>query len=298
MSHTFGSTLNGIGFDELPNSPTFSGGRDGPKAQRRLMIAWSDTDSFLAAIFPAAIRTGKGWTFPVSASFPGKNWMTAQEYKVDPWDKDKTIGYDSNVVRAYDFAVVTIDYKSPEYDPNKTDPAKQGDQILADYSSAYSAEMLKLGVSGWIWETGGDIIKNEEATVAKVVVQIEHTLTWNYVPYPPFSTIGRTAGCVNSDTKLFFAPAETLLFTGAEIKRSYHSTDGDQSWKVTYKFLQRLVNDGSGTAIGWNHMWRNDKGTWDKPMVLGQLGQPSTNKYIYEAEPFGDLFYADGSQSP
>lgn len=285
------ATLNGISFDELPGSPTLSGGRDGPKAQRKFKVAWSDAEAFIGIIFPAAIRTGNGWIFPISLEFPGHPWMSAQTFKLEPFDDNMTPGYDSNVVRSYHWAKITIDYEAPEYDKSDSgrDPNRQGDQILADYSSAYSAEMLKLGISGWFWETRDENdhlvpIKNEEASVAKVIAQIEHTLTWHYVPSPPFRTIARMVGCVNNDEVLFYARQDTLLFTGAELKRSYHSMTGAEAWKVTYKFLQKCV--GALTTIGWNHFWRNDTATWDRVRTEG-------GEYVYARQDFAQLFYAD-----
>jgi len=300
------ATLNGIEFDELPNSPTFAGGRDGPSAQRLFKVAWPTVEAFVLLFFPAAIRTGRGWRFPISATFPGLPWISAQAFKAEAWDIDKTTGYDSDGVRAYDFAKVTIDYKAPEYDSsdNGQDPAQDGNQILADHSLAFSAEMLKLGVSGWYWETDDEPIKNEEASIVKLVAHIEQTLSWSYVPYPPFNTISRSVGCVNSDEKLFYAPKETLLFTGAEVKRSYQSLTGDESWKVTYKFLQRQVKSGTADDIGWNHFWRNDLGKWDKPQSF--TGDPTNPAdvinsdlydYVYPSVDFADLFYADSSSN-
>lgn len=300
------ATLDGIYYDEMPGSPTFGGGRDGPTAQRKLKVAWTDADAFLAKFFPATVRTGKGWIFPVSAAFPGKAWMSAQQFKLDAFDQDKTTGYNSHGVRAYDWAVLTVDYKAPEYDPENKgkDPAQQGDQILADHSLAFSAEMLKLGISGWKWSGSDDIgikdlpIKNEDVSLAKLVPQIEHTLTWNYVPAPPFLTIAQHMGCINYDEKLFYASRGTLLFNGAEIKRSYHSQAGDEAWKVTYKFLQRCVwdyvNDQSGLqAVNWNCIYRPDTGNWDAPYRMTVSG---TKAYIYHSVAFADLFKADGSE--
>lgn len=300
------ATINGITYDELSGSPSFSGGRDGPKAQRRFKVAWTDADRFLGIYFPAHIQTGKGWIFPVSQVFPGKTWMSAESYKLEPWDPEMTTGYTSDGVRSYNHAKITIEFNVPEYDPSDDgkDPAQEGDQILADYSSAYSAEMLKLGVSGWMWNgpdkagTRYGPIKNEEASVVKVVGQIEHTLAWNYVPSPPFRTISQSVGCVNSDEKLFYAPAQTLLFTGAEIKRSYHSQTGAEAWKVNYKFVQRCVRGYANTYgtpefvdIGWNHFWRNEVGYWDAPFT----GSVSNMQFVYREAKFANLFKSDGS---
>ena len=305
MSRTWDLSLEGIGYEELPGSPSFAGGRDGPTAHRSFMLDWSNAGAYVTKFFPAAIRTGKGWIFPVALAFPGRPYLVASTYKIEGWDHDKTPGVDSDNVRAYDYAKVDIDYKAPDYDPEDRgkDPTQTGDQILADHSMAFSAEMLKLGISGWMWEFDpDDPIKNEDASLAKVVPQIEHTLAWNYVPLPPFRRIARYVGCVNSDTKLFYAAAETLLFIGAEIKRSYHSQTGDESWKVTYKFLQRCINDETDTVIGWNHLWSNETGTWRKPTAFtGDASNPAEVidldkwKYIYEGVPFADLFQSDES---
>lgn len=44
---------------------------------------------------------------------------------------------------------------------------------------------------------------------------------------------------------------------------------GNPRWKLRATFLLRSVD---GTSKGWNHIWRPDKGKWDKPVsISGQI---------------------------
>ncbi len=315
------TTSAGVVYEELPGSPTFSGSRDGPKATRVLKIAWSDVDTLLGEFFPEAIETGNGWIFPVSVAFPGKTWLQALDYSVKPYDGDNTTGHDANGVRDYSDdtgAEVTINYGIPPYDPNREDQTGDGQQILADHSIAFSAEMLKLGTPGWRWsgvpdrdDPGKGIpITNEDASLGKLVPSIEHTLTWNYVPSPPFYRLAQLVGCVNADTALFSAPVGTLLFSGAELRRSY-TTTGAEAWKATFKFLQRWIKDVANVTgtknfsgvdivvpaqkvvvIGWNHVYNPLGNAWDMPYRQGPDGQYHG---IYEYANLATLFDRDTS---
>ncbi len=310
------TTKGGIEYEEMPGSPTWGANPwDAPTGQREFKVASKDVTNFILEIGPIPTEVGRGWHWEEPASFPGKRWLVAVGYGVKPFDPDKTSGTwrptplhatsNCNELRVYPDAVgwiVTVYYGVPPYD-TVTDWTSDGSTILCEEARVYSAEMLKLGIAGWKWKNDKSTVKSEDQSIGKLVPQTEYSVVWRYVPRSPFKTIAKTLGCVNRQdvlldrVKLFDAPQETLLFIGAEVKRSYVAGAAyNQIWTISYKFVQRWVQTSSegkdiGTPIGWNHVFRNDINPPDWHRVY--FDRDGTEEPIYALRPFAPLFEQD-----
>lgn len=317
------TTAGGISYEEMPGSPSLSGSRDAHKGIRKFLVPWGNVGAFLLEFFPGAEDRGDRWNFPQPAAFPGRSWLLALTYNVEPYDPDaidtsgtdeRTRGLDADGVRAYKSdlgALVTIEYGVPPYDTLKLDFTSDGATILIDTEYDHSAEVLKLGKSGWKWGADNLDIKAEDAQLGKIIPQVEYNCTWFYVPEPPFWTIQASVGCVNKTAFPYDCPVNTLLLAGAKIKRLYSMAD-EFSYTIHYKFLQKWVktaeidlNEGLPVydQIGWNHIFRTDKKDsppfWDYP-YYGEANPGSgtgatTRQFLYPEMDFKKLFLRDQS---
>ncbi len=323
------TTTGGISYEEMPGSPSLSGSRDSHKGVRKFLVPWSKIDDFLVEFWPSIENRGWGWEFPEPLGFPGLSWLKALTYSVEPYDPDAIdttasqqheTGLDTYGVRAYKEdlgAIVTIEYGVPPYDVYQLNWLEDGTNILVNTDRAYSAEVLKLGKSGWKWGADNLDIKAEDAQLGKIIPQVEYNCTWLYVPQPPFWTIQASVGCVNSTQYPFYAPINTLLLIGAEVKRSYARAD-QYAFTIHYKFLQKWVKTAEvdldarnpdGTLkgipakgqIGWNHIFRTDckPPKWDYPYYEeanpGSGTGATTPRYLYPEMDFKKLFMRDFS---
>jgi hypothetical protein len=126
----------------------------------------------------------------------------------------------------------------------------------------------------------------EDIQVGVVVPAIEHTLTWNYVRFPPWFGMRSCIGKANQ-TRIMGAPPETLLFLGASANRSY-STVGAPNWKLEYRFVEKCQNfpvAAGQEAHGWNHFLRPNTGRFER--MKRKDGTP-----VYPLVEFRQLFGA------
>jgi len=306
VSGTITIPASGGSFDiEELDGPKLSGTRDGPTGIRTFKVPWTKVEAFLGYVFPPIVNRGTAWSFPDPQTFtlgtsPSFSHLLAIAYEVEPFDPDATTGIDANNLRNYLDTVgsrITISYGPAPYDKSRKDWIAKGSSLCVDWSTEFSAQMLRLGKPGWVWVTqvSKPPIKSEEVSLGKMVPCEEHNLEWLYVPEPPLNTIRATIGCVNNDKFLFNAPPETLLLVGARTRRSWTVT-GQECYTVSYKILDRWIKSSVQPYVGWNFVWNPDRNPpgWDQPAYAsGSSGSDNYDSYLYKRMDFKDLFKRD-----
>lgn len=215
-----------VQFDDFPGYPQIKGTRDNLTAKRSGIVKWSDIDALLLECWPP------GATAP--NVYPDMPYLFVEGVDIEPFPGDEIGAPDmicSGASPNYLFAKVTIDYKTLDYDPS--------DLIKRKYS--YGGEFMTLPSSGLRWNSQphGATIQSEDLHAGRILPTLEHEMEFGQVYFVPWLAIRLCLGHVNS---WWFegAPPETLLFLGADINFSFNHR-GNQVWKITYKFSERIV---------------------------------------------------------
>jgi hypothetical protein len=262
-------------FEELAGSPTLSFTRKSAKAKQVLRCAWGDWPALVREVFPSPYVRGNRIIIPPARSYIGSRWIIANNVDIEPFDPESPRGL-------YEFpnvypggAKVTVSFETPEYDqsePTNDGPAGNETMTFVSYKVSVGAEFLTYPNFCLRWDQPSDSSLDDspgaplsprhtnvsDDTQASVIIPlIEHTLTWPHVAFPPWNAIRACVGKVNA-FRFAGAPAETLLFLGAECSREITS-EGIRAWSVEYKFSEKNQNPFVPTdPQGWNHFLRPD----------------------------------------
>lgn len=286
------TTLGGIAYEELEGSPVYRATSDGFAATQMYRMPWGSIDAFLLESFPLPVRGGFAYEYTLERTFPGVAWLFTRSVHIEPFVPEKpSPGAQFNTYPTG--AKVTIEYG--------TRPREKQDGTLRTHRMSIGGEAMILPVGAFGWELdqlpGEDFspIQYEDVRVAKIVPMIEQSLSFEYVPDPPFTTIAATIGMVNSTNDLFGAQPETLLFLGADANRRL-TPQGEDAWKLEYRFSQRIIKGRiagalllgyEDDAIGWNHFFHQGDKHWEK------IETPDGDN-VYETADFGPLFQPEG----
>ncbi len=292
------TTNGGIAYEELEGSPTYQATSDGFSATQVYRMAWASIDAFLLESFPVPVRAGFAYEFTLERTFPGTSWLFTRSVRIEGFDPGMpSAGTQFNTYATG--ARVTIEYG--------TRPREEQDGTLRTHRLSIGGIHMIMPSRGFGWwnaNGGADPvpasfmpIQSEDVRVAKVLPTIEHTLSFEYVPDPPFTTITDRVGKTNQDTDLFSATRGTLLFLGADMHRRV-TPQGEQAWKIEYRFSQKVIKGpilhleappvNSGDGIGWNYEYNPKEAQWD---VLVD----KNDKYMYQEATFAELFQAEGA---
>jgi hypothetical protein len=301
--------------EELEGGPVITISRAGATARRFTKVPWeADLTSINAALtelFPGS--------YP-PATLPGWDWLQVDKVEVAPFDPaNPRAGPDGQLNSYVNGAKFSIDYATAKDDqglqsapggtPIKSGPggadgssANQGSSnnvTFLTHKVTVSAEYVTLPDRSVVWAKSLDGVSDFDpahpndarfaasstAKVGQRVALFEHQLTWNYVVWPPWLAMRNCIGRVN---KYMIAGAlpETLMFMGVEANQDLSLTQFPY-WKLTYKFIERLLgfeNEGALTGpMGWNHFLRPQSGAFER--MLRRNGKP-----VYAKVDYMDLF--------
>lgn len=279
-----------ITFQELAGSPREWYGPDGPRAERRILVAWNDRHEMIRLLL------GEGYAFggaPPTA-YPGYDQVVAMRAAVEPFNPVPDDGTFTDVATDINTyagrpALITIDYELIE--PADDDmPDHEADTFLT-YRLDFGVETLTLaGASaGLKWESDSTLPVPPSCEPRLRIPVVEHHVTWHRVWNPPWAAIRAAIGRVNQ-TEIFSAPAGTLLFDGCRADKEFVGFDSlaqpELCWRISYIFRERKINDlASQTTYGWQHSWR--------PLPAGTAGFDRLlrgNDPIYNQADFSSLF--------
>jgi hypothetical protein len=259
-------------FEELAGSPTFNFERGKGTAIRVGKVPWALIPTFLGLALPGAILRGPLIFIPLLPSYPGNNFLLVKSVAIKPFFDDAVLPTNLNPA-SYPDAEVTVNYSTPEFDqqnPGNDGPGPQPTTFLT-WKVSVSGEFLVWPTSALTWQLPRDpsldgsqaalsmkqTIVGPDVQVGIVMPNIEHQLSWESVPFPPWSQIRRNVGKVNAYSFIGAAP-ETLLFLGVEASREM-TTSGTRMWKLEYKMTEKNNNAiNPKNPYGWNHFLRPD----------------------------------------
>ncbi len=282
-------------YEELEGSPSFVMDREGGSARRIIKVAWSDIGRAILEVFPGAL-----FGYPYTASVPGFKWLRANRMSIDAWNPEHPTGTGQAMNTYPGGAKITVDYapyKWPDVDhADGPDAGDLQDITFLEHRIAYGGEYLT-------WPNGGIRWANDAAGVAEysqssgkvdaaqldskfkvfddvnvgiTIPTVEHSLTYNYVRFPPWTGIRNCIGKVNSVAIMNCVP-ETLLFTGATAERSY-STQGAPTWKLEYRLSEKCINYPLRTTYKLTNALVTAGGTGyavgDNLVFVGGTGKP------------------------
>lgn len=275
---------------DIDGSPSFQIAKDSASAKRVCKVDWSDIDSAITGLFGTVFMAGTGVVRDPLHTFPGKSYLVLDQMDIKPFDDDNIVG-SSGGLPTYTSAQLELTYKTKPYNTDDDDDTSDDPDVpegtYLTHRISLGGDILTLPESGLQWQAANDDgIKDVAADVAPgmVIPTIEHQFTWHFVPSPPFAAMKNAYGKVNSALQ-YGAPAETLLFLGADANRDI-TTEGTKAWTLDYRFQEKALKAG-GVIAGWNHFFRPDPGagqnSWQK--ILRKDGNT-----VYETADFSSLF--------
>jgi hypothetical protein len=273
-------------YEELEGSPEIDLERRSTTARRVVRIAWDDFPAFLEELFPDPYLGYLG-----TASFPGLPWLKVTKVRMEPFQPAYPSGLNESINVYPSGARVTVSYATPGEDMGhqggpKGDHSGPGgshgssgnqnsqDQTFVTSKTSVGGEFITWPSRSLRWLTPdnllhgyGDVNVNPnspeerqykvygDTQVGITVPSCEHSVSWHFVPWPPWTAIRQCVGKVNA-FKFAGAPRGTLLFLGAEASQDI-TTHGVKAWTLEYKFSEKNANAQNPLRPqGWNYFLR------------------------------------------
>lgn len=258
--------------------PQFSATRDNQTRIRVGIIDADKWDELLEELWPSPRA--------LPGAYPGYDKLKVRSASAVPIigrEDHESVDYDADVI-AWEKLKVTIEYGTLGSHEIISDQ-------LQEHRRTFSGHMLQLPSHAMYWQSDSSPVKQEQARGAKMVPTIEHKIT-----IPLDDVVNRSTAIVGSIGKVnsvvfLDADPETLLYLGTS-EQAVRDYAGATMKMREHTFQQRLVNwgtfaPGSGTVATWNHLFRPDTGTFDRPEV-GAAGGPPI--YALESGTFANLW--------
>lgn len=247
-------------FDETHGSPygVFNGMTW--EYYREGVTAWSDINAFAQELMPPSttlLGPGLAGQF-YGAPLPSNTRFRVALFEFHPFG-GVTNSPDVFGINTYNKAKWKITYRVPYYNGNQQGKDPVG---FLQHESTTGGEYLSLPGAGVSWEPSTASFRPHvrDTHAGIFIATTEHTLTWERVQSPPFSTMRACQGCVNSTAMTFETGTidpETNLFIGPEWSRQI-MVDGSFAWRIKYKFAEKRVQaSDQSTTGGWNHFYRD-----------------------------------------
>lgn len=270
--------------------PTFSINSDAVTAVRAGRLPWGELDDFIAEMYPPSLVAGGVQTIQYGASFPGRPYLRVTDIQAKPFT-DRTTEIDTNLDYKHEEWYITLTYQFIKNLPLPTSSGSSNNDPqdpvpFLIHRGSIGTEVIQVDNQGLAWDNiskfgTADATLNslfqEENGVGKLVSTpvgqelkngprmfvniIEHEMTWQRVPRPPFTAIRNCGQAPLNDREMVFRtgkiPKECLKFNGAGFQLTT-MTNGQSSWELVYKFSERRVKAEDQSAVGgWNHFYRS-----------------------------------------
>jgi hypothetical protein len=261
-----------IEYLELAGSPVEEFSAEGFRARRFFLVPWEKRTAFAEGV----LGQGENSELLPLSSYPGRPDVLAVAVRITPDDaegvrpvpEDRRPGWLASYPGS--FARVEVQYELPRGEEVTQIPALFADERISHRIRTQVVE-YPLPPSGWVWEAEpGDPLPSDLPLVLTIPLT-EHVLTLRTVLQPDWQTLADLQGKVNAHNFLA-RPAETLLFLGVTASKLYRGSleagPSPFAWELRLTFLERAIKQG-GRILGWNHRFRPDTGTWDRPLAGG-----------------------------
>lgn len=279
-------TINPEDFEELEGSPTFEFSRGSGSATQMFKVAGDKWEQIVAEALPSAFLEGNRVFIPEAYHFPGIKWLICTKVKVEPWESAPL----DTTPSTYEFMKLTLSYETHQFDQTETGstadtpagasgltsggPTDSGAAGQSNEAKTFISWKVSIGGEFLTWpssslvygskkgknkgeEGGSDDKVPEDMQLGVVLPLVEHSITWHFVPFPPWAAMRWLVGNVNA-YPFAGCPPETLLFHGAEASREIAS-DGVRMWSLEYKFSYKNMSQLDETlGFGWNYFLRPD----------------------------------------
>ena len=239
-------TPGGIPYTVREGYPKIKCRPDSISGTEKYLLDWSN----LSALAIEYFRYGAtGYMLPLPQQMPGFPGLYCDEISLDPFIED--LPGDHNTTRPNgdpwkNYCVATLTYKTLE--------AKETEGS-AEFSrtTTIGGEFVELpkGLAAWELPYPGStdpdsrVDPSGDPRIAKFTPTFDHNLSIDRIMSIPWNTMRSLIGCVNNAT-LMGAPAETLLFAGADV-RSKTNLNGT-SYSLELKIIEKPTN--------WNKFFR------------------------------------------
>tara|TARA_R110000824_G_scaffold292356_1_gene480764 strand:+ start:149 stop:1144 length:996 start_codon:yes stop_codon:yes gene_type:complete len=253
-------------------------------------ILWTNLGNKLNELFPSSTSAGVGAN-PVDPLF---GIYRCQSCEFRPIGENPNVVYGSPAASvfdadftmpAYEFAWLTITYSSLQVEfpnvtgdnPDTPDGTTEVTGLTHQLSSG--GEVITLANDSLYW-SDGVCAKGTNVTASKVIVTVEHNVTWRRVLTPPWADMRSLVGKVNNadlgPLQTGTMIEETLLYLGFTAVPDIMS-DGTRVWEIGYRFSERRVDEltklirGIGGVVldgvtghegefgGWNHFYKQEE---------------------------------------
>jgi hypothetical protein len=253
-----------VAFEELEGSPRLRIAEEGITAQRVFRVAWSDWQAFACELIGSYRVVGDAFVFTAPLEFPGMPNLLVSEVEVEPFDPASPDGtgvstlrstpnqYTAGGARVTATYVTTFDVDNQP----RTDLPVVPNGTYLTYRGDLGAEYLHTPGRVWRWKdppTSAQV--PDDVNPGLLIPQDSFSLTWHRVALPPWSTIRALRGKVNA-APFLGAPAGTVLFLGAKIKRKFQFVEDGGFWEVAYAFQENTKELSTGDKVGWNFFYK------------------------------------------
>lgn len=278
----------------IAGTPTFHVGQDGFTAVREIIVPWEKLDEAMELLMPPSTFVGGVQTVSYGAEFPGRPYLRVIDFDAKPLS-NKPQGLDFNGDYKYEHAKFVVKYGFLKNQPPGTAPSNDPKDPVSFLTHRWSigAEVTKTDMAGLVWDNvwngalpspftpfppglpksargskvreliGRQAVQQDSKSGPRqYIATIEHEITRERVPRPPFTALRNCVGKCNKDVvelKTGKIPKECLILWGAHLESSIMS-NGEESWQMNIRFGERRVDAEDQTAPGgWNHFYREDK---------------------------------------
>lgn len=253
-----------VSFEELEGSPRFEIRDEETLAVRTFRVAWNDWPQFARELIGRYEVRGGQYYFVPPLGLAGFAHLLVSELEVEPFEPScpdgdgvRTLTSGTNCYPAGG-ARVTATYRTrfDEDNAGRTKLPKVPRGTYLTYRADLAAEYLSIPGRTWRWYDPPEFSPvPPDVQPGKLLPQALVHLTWHRVALPPWEAMRALRGKVNG-TEFLGAPAGTVLFLGAKVRREFQFLADSGFWRVEYAFQENIKELSDGTKVGWNHFYR------------------------------------------
>jgi hypothetical protein len=255
-----------VSFEELEGSPRLSVNESGITAWRSFRVAWADWPAFCGELIGSYRVVGGSFIFTAPLEFPGFPNLVVSDIQVEPFDPACPDGTGVGTLAATPnqytaggarIAVMYTTAFDVDNQPRADLPTVPKGTYLT-YRADLGAEYVATPGRTWRWQAAGDPVVPDDVNPGLLIPQGTFHLTWHRVALPPWGTIRALRGKVNGGT-FVGAPAGTVLFLGARVRRQFHFFQLGGFWEVQYTFQENTKELTTAAKVGWNYFYKEAK---------------------------------------
>lgn len=265
-------------------------GQDGITATRQVIVPWDKLDEAIEFLQPPSTFSGGAQVIRYGAQYPGRPFLRVVNINWKPLS-NKPTGLDFNGDYKYEHAELTVEYgflrnqqSGGSGSPDPKDPAP-----LLIHRWTMGIQTVETDEKGLVWDNvwnrkdpnpfspiqpvvsssvedpgvrrliGRPMGTTSGKAPQELVTTIEHEITRQRVPRPPFSALRACGGKCNKSIVEFKTgkiPKECLRLWGAKLTSTVMA-NGEDSWEMNLQFGERqVIAEDQLEPGGWNHYYR------------------------------------------